>query len=238
MFPRKTITSVLFLTMLMPSLAHAAVSKKVITKPTRGNYESVHDETAMRRKQFTTPKEVPAAKNVSFTDLENPLRFTYPDTWKATANKTSVGIAPIFDGYSFKTKHDSFIGLSIEPTPNKKDYTIKQLNGYFQSHSILSNENLLIDWYIPSFNLVSSGSTMLMGHEARQFTYTGERASITYQYTVIFSSFKGNLYTAYYTSKPETFDENLPVFESVLKALKVVEKKDTPASTPKRGSSR
>lgn len=225
MFPQKIIVSALFLTVLMPSLAHAAVSKKVITKPSRGNYESVGDESAMRREQFTAPKEVPAAKNTSFTDLENPLRFTYPNTWKATASKTSVGIAPIFDGYSFKTKHDSFIGISFKQTPDKKDYTIKQINGYFQSRTTMSNENLLIDWYTPSFNLISSGSTVLMGHDARRFTYTGERMSIKYQYTVIFSSFNGKLYTAYFTSAPETFDLDLPIFESVLKTLKVAEKK-------------
>jgi hypothetical protein len=229
------ISKILFITLLiasvtLPSIGEAAVSRQSIKKPSRGNYEMIGNEAATRRNQFSS-KPAKQAKNKTFKNVSTPFTFVYPDSWKATGDKTSASLAPVFDGYSLKTKRNSLIAMIVEPIAAKRNYSMTDLNAHVRSRVQLASDQPLGDWYVPSYGFIGSGTTMLLGHPALTYEYTGEVGSEKYRFKRITTSFDKQLITAYFLSKPETFEQDLLVFEDVLKTLKIEKKGATSSAS-------
>ncbi len=228
----------LIISITVPVVAHAA-SRKGITKPSRGNYESVADEEATRRNQFSS-KPAQLVKNKTFKNIGSPFTFTHPDSWKPDTFKSTVILEPVVDKNSIAANEGSAIVLKVEKIPSKKNYTTRELDGYFMSHVTMAATVQEMDWYVPSFNLISSGSVMFAGNPAREYVYTGENRSIKYQYRLILSSFDQQLYLVFYRARPGVFEKDQPVFDGMLKTLKIQQKKaaSSAASSGKSLSSR
>lgn len=229
---------VLVTSIVVPTVTHAAF-RKGVTKPSRGNYESIGDEEATRRNQFSS-KPAQSVKNKTFKNIGSPFTFSHPDTWKADTMKSAVFLSPIVSGYTPAANEDSRISLGVDRVPSKKNYSAKELDAYFTARTTMSSAVQDVDWYVPSFNLVSSGSVLLAGKPAREYVYTGESRSIKYQYRLILASFDQQLYSVFYKARPGTFEKDQPVFDGVVKSLKIQQKKaaSSAASSVKSSSSR
>jgi hypothetical protein len=231
----RTISITLVVLLLNPSLAHGAFDKSTIVKPSRGIYQS-NSKQKLNKGWKTSSSSV--ARNKTFKGIDTPYEFSYPDNWQVDTLKSAVFLSPIVSGYAPSMSDASSIALGVDRVPNKKDYSQRELDAYFTTRTTMASTVQEMDWYIPSFNLISSGSVMLAGKLAREYVYTGESRSVKYQYRLILASFDQQLFTVFYKARPEVFEKDQAVFNGVLKTLKIQQKKTTSSAASSVKSSR
>jgi hypothetical protein len=231
----RTISIALVALLASPSLAHGAFDKSTIVKPSRGIYQS-NSKQKLNKGWKASPSSV--ARNKTFKGIDTPYTFSYPDNWEVDTLKSAVFLSPVVSGYVPSVSDASSIALGVDRVPNKKDYSQRELDAYFTTRTTMALTVQEMDWYVPSFNLISSGSVMLAGKPAREYVYTGESRSVKYQYRLILASFDQQLFTVFYKARPEVFEKDQAVFNEVLKTLKIQQKKATSSAASSVISSR
>lgn len=216
-----TLTSIIAGLLMFPLIASAAtVDRSAIVKPTRREYQ----QSTKTPLNYKSPKErAPAITQKPYTSINNPYKFSYPSDWETYefAKSRGVSVFPVDDEMSVSGKRLSMIGLVVTPIAHKKDYSLKEIETYFMTHATMSPETRLSDWYIPSFGFIRSEDATLLGHPAKKYVYTGEWQSKKYKAIEYITSFNNNLYVATYRAEPDYFDSDLPVFEKLLKTIKL-----------------
>lgn len=218
---------------LLPISADAAVLKGV-TKRSRGNYET--SSAVPEKKGFNARKKDVKVTQKTYKHRSTGIGFSHPSDWKVEEEGEWFGMMPVYDGVSEKTKRTSMISAWTEAAANKKDMTVEDIEKFFTNKTTLASENLLVDWYVPSFKLLSSEDATLFGKPAKKFTYTGEIASVKQTFVRYLTSFDQKLFTVSYRSAPETFETDLPVFEKFLKSLSL--KKPAEKAVKSKGRTR
>lgn len=214
-------------------MAHAALDKASIKKPSRGNYQMIGDEGAARRGKIENARKPVAAKKMSFKNIDTPFTFTYPSTWEIFSNKDGVSATRQSDFVPMFQRKPTII-FSASSIAQGKTYSLDEIDTYFSSHVNMSDSELLVDWYIPSFQLIQSGSSLLAKQPAMRYEYTGEIQSIKYKIALYIASLNGKLYFAEFMAIPSEFDANISIFNEALKTLKIVDKSTTQDQPRKR----
>lgn len=229
-----TLPLLIIVLLSIPFSADAAgLDRSTIKRQTRGKYQIDSSQTPalqgyVPKKQDTTP--------TSATIKSLGISLKYPKNWDLKEQKDRLSLWPIYDGVSLKTKRDSRIVLRTENIVYKRNYSLKELDTYLESHATLSTDTNLGDWYIPSFHLLESGDAKIFGHPARRYVYTGENSSVPEKTIHVLSSFDQKLYSLWYSSPLGTFETDLPVFEDVLKTLTLKKPKEEKVKTPMRNT--
>lgn len=157
-------------------------------------------------------------KDVSYLHRSTGIKLKHPYNWEVDELAKD-------EGFSLSPSNPGILGaaeimqVSVQPVPNKKDMSIGELDKWFINKSTLSTNALLIDWYIPSFNLISSEDATLYGKPARKFIYTGESQSVKYKTVRYLASFDKKIYSVSFLTAPENFDAYLPDFEDIFETL-------------------
>lgn len=216
----KSIALILALLVLLPATSEAAFSRAGIKKPVRGRYQSVADQEADRRNAVR--RKDPVISMVSYTNRGLRIALQHPSDWKSREVRGSAKgftLVPIDDGRTLKSKRPSMISVVAEMLPRKQTMTLEEVEAYVLTHATLSNSSRLSDWYIPSFQLLESGDTTVLGHPGRRYVYTGEQASVKYKAVEYVASFDGKLYTIRFRADPADFEADLAIFEKTLASL-------------------
>ncbi|HVW66847.1 MAG TPA: S-layer homology domain-containing protein [Candidatus Peribacteraceae bacterium] len=207
-------TSLGILAVLFPLTTQALMVPGAV-RQTPGNYQSVGDNSVLPRSSSSSAVTMNVERNATLG-----VRFSYPSNWTITPADGGVTIAPIPDDYVLSTQRDSRIVFTITPIAGGKTYSQHELNLYFMNRAtIASDSTALIDWYIPSFHLSSSGTTTLLGQQAIEYDYTGEVQSVKMHIVHLLASVNGKLISLRYESPLDTFDEDRPVFDALIPTI-------------------
>lgn len=228
-------TSIFVCLMLIPLVSLEAATVRAVKKPTRGNYESVSDQKSTRLRQFSSTSSKATLK--TYKGKASGFTFKYPSDWKvedAFGKSKGFVMTPVYNDYTLKGKRDTVIAMGIRAMPNKREMSLKDIDTYIMTHSTLSNQETLGDWYIPSFNLEESSDAQIFGQPGRKYVFTGERSSVKYHMIEYVVFMKGELYILSVRSLPEFAKDDVLVFEEMVKTLKKKEVSSSSSSARSR----
>lgn len=194
---------------MLPFAADAAYFKlPSITKPTRRQYQLTSKQPLRKRSSSSAITQKP------YNSINNPFIFSYPSDWETDdlVKNRGVTIAPEDDGMTLKSQRLSQVAFTVDTGARTKDYTHAELNTYFMNKATLKGQSSLVDWYIPSFKLISAQEDTLFERPAMRYTYEGDIESKKFKVTTFISVFDGKFYRVSVRAEPEYFEEDAAVF--------------------------
>ncbi len=211
---------------LLPNVIQTAAARTA-TKPARDQYQSTTKTRAKIVDPFAATKK--AGINTR-THKSLGISMAYTSDWKLDEGKFGFYLTPPEDARTKKIRKTT-IDITSAPIAKKKDYSLTELNTFFINNSTLMTGSNAGDWFIPSFNLVSSGSTTLYGKPALTYTFTGDGKGDKFKTTLVLASFDKTLWSVNFSALPAEFDADKPVFDAVLKSLSLKQKAASSSST-------
>lgn len=212
----------LFLTIICLAQAVSPVEaafRTSVTKPQtlrkeqRDTFENPIGTHALQERAKEKKKSEEQAKDVSFTHRATGISVKHPYNWEAYNLAKNKGFSVSYG--------DMVLAVSAEPIPSKKDMSLEEVEKWFMNKSTLSDSNRLIDWYLPSFNLIATEDATLFGKPAKKFTYTGEVHSVKMGFVQYLTSFDQKLYRVRFSTLPEKLESSMPTLEKLFATLKV-----------------
>jgi hypothetical protein len=223
----QTLLSIILLLLFVPFAADAstvAINKTDIKKPVIRKNMDPNPLSTQKKKQADQKfwddiiKQMTEERPyVSYKHQATGIKVKHPDNWKEHEFPKNRGFSIAEDWEKIR----SFIQVTVDPIANKKDKSLQEIDIWFMNKATLSPENLLIDWYMPSFNLISSEDSNLFGKPARKYVYTAEVESNKLQFMLYIASIGQKLYAVRYAAQPNAFDSDMRTFEHVFSTLKL-----------------
>lgn len=194
--------------------AEAAFRNIDASKPARGNYESSSKTPAQRGSRISQPEEVRMRSATS----KHGFTVSYPSTW--TMRDRPAYLELQFDESAIPEQLRSYIGITAKKMTVPSGLTEDRLHTWFMGRVTLSAQERESDWYVPSFALVESGSSVLLGGDALRYVYTGESRSEPFKAMQYIRLIDGMLYRVSFASSVEQFDVHIAEAEAIIASLK------------------
>jgi hypothetical protein len=197
----------------------AGFNRTSVTKPTtlrkeqRDTFTNPIGESARREQEKNKKAAEEKRKDVTFTHRATGISVTYPYDWKTSNFAKNKGFAAYHGLMS--------MSVVVEPALNKKDMTLEEVEKWFLNKATLADSNRLIDWYIPSFHILSTDDTTLFGKPAKKFSYTGETNSVKMSHILYITSFDQKIYRVRFTEFPEHIESARQTLEALLASLTI-----------------
>ncbi len=195
---------------MLPLAADAAYFKlPSVTKPTRNQYQITSKQLVKKSRSSSL-----SVTQKPYTSINNPFIFSYPSDWETydLVKNRGVTISPKDDGVTLKSQRPSQVAFTVDTGAKKKEYSVTELDQYFMNKATLAGESKLIDWYIPSFKLISSDDDTLFEKPAKRYVYEAEIESKKFKVLTFFSVFDGKFYRVSFRAEPENYDADSAVF--------------------------
>ena len=72
-----------------------------------------------------------------------------------------------------------------------------------------------------NYDLVSSGPSMIAGHEALEYIYTSNQNNVVKEHKAVWFEKGGQAYVLLYSAPVDKFDSNLYVFDYILSDIQI-----------------
>ena len=137
------------------------------------------------------------------------LVINYPSDWgysKATSNYSIMSISKLD---SIDSSGIGQVNINFEKKPVEGDFYT------FVNTTYKSME------YDSSFNLSSSGESVIADRQSLEYIYTSNDNGVERQHKAVWFEKGGQAYVLLYSAPPELFDENMYVFNYILSDIQI-----------------
>lgn len=147
------------------------------------------------------------------------LSFNYPDNWQFQDGGDYVYLE-LADGMNLESFRKSNIVVMMKKIP--KEMPLETVdNEFIAGAKVDPVTSAFRDSIIPSFSLISSGSTVLMGHPALSYVFTCDNSNAMTKAHLVVTSFDHTWIQAYVLSPPAYFGVDDSVFNHVIATLNI-----------------
>lgn len=191
------------------------------SKPTRNSFVNNSDAPSSRSSS-SARSSTGSVVMKTYVSEELGLSLEHPSDWEVKEGDNAFWLVPTTD-LARAGRRNTEILVMVYEIPQKRDYSIKELNRRYRNNVALNASGLSYSWFMRSFRSIESGDAKLLGHPARRFQYQGYIGADTYRVMQVVTSFDHKLFDVRYRSDPSIYVKDSPIFEAVFKSLKPVE---------------
>ena len=147
------------------------------------------------------------------------MTFEIPDNWQFLDTQDYVYAEPA-EGMDIASLRKSSIVVMQKQYP--KEYSLQIVHSDFM-HNAMAGPfySAFQDSIIPSFSLLSSGSTTLAGHPALSYVFTADNAGVTAKIHDVITTFGKTWMQMYLIAPPENYDSDNLIFQHALDTLTI-----------------